>query len=1674
MDVIESLTTMQSGESNAAVERTLRRLGFPSRVDRQDLWTKPRAALGVPKPGSDCIEVVYWAGFPRAVVACGIQPEVVLAYVTGPAFSQPPPVLLVFGGSGNAKGLKRDGNQFHPVATVPLWKQTLSEPPGRISPIQATRVIQEIAEGNRNWFQDIRSKKVVGVLPRIFPEGTVILYELLQNAADSGASEAAFRLESDTLLFSHNGFPFTENDVDSISFVNSSTKPLDNIGFMGLGFKAAYEISERPEIHSPPFCFRFDRHQEGGELLPIPTDCTHASLESYSTSFRFPLKEQTRGLIAEELERFDGRPLLHIGADLGRITTPSGDFHLRQIQAAGQVRMLEVSESRTKSRTEYAVFSRELELSPAASQEFASDRNLELSQLEGRKQRVSIAISLDRGIPEAALSGRLQVYLPTDVRLPLGFDVQGNFLVGASRKELRHSFGPWNREHFRTLPMLVADVLEWAKAQAPDTPNWASWYDLIPDWQELEEYLGSPAASGERNESAINLRSAFAAELSKRKIIPAVDNRGSLVFVAAEYATTVDHDLQGVLSVSELARLSGSRVISPDLSEIARDRLTGYVQTFGPTEFMVSVEGSAWVGHIDAFSEGTASRQGRRQLAKVLAYLARKRLKHPVNLGKCTIVLTQEGKLRAARDKGTRRVHTLPDVDISFPAQELADHYDVVHQGFRRELNRPGEMNLDPGITRDAVRALELVAPTLGPARIAGDIILPLFRDERWQGVSDERHCRYTRFLMQHSSETRAVIANSNLKVKIRGPSRRYLPPSQTYFGKEYSSGGERLDSLCADAEGVYFLSDDYLQAGGARDDWLKFFSGLGVTALPRIRTSTRQIPERALTELQESTGEPAPSNMSLRASPIGDIKAGHYAIDDFGLDAPLLKVVQQLYGEKPPGWKDRLVHFAAILEAGWVEYKDRLKKELRYAQLYHSTIERKRVKALTTFARFLRDEPWLPVVDDLRTSLRPYELVLSTEENRRLASEETPLSYCTFEEPSLISFLGIKEHPPETTSLMRLQYAVGRKEDDRSVFEELYAELAKNPGLGMNALRSEFRDNALIFAPDHNPSYVTSKKTLYASRTVLGSRMAAIKDTYPNLEEFFTESLGIPTEESSEHFVEFLRDYVWKAHPPITDNLRSAVESCYRRFFNHLNETQDDTREEAQTLLKEQLGSPTMVFCGVDRGWIDTTMTTVLYPDTAAYEGLFSKRPDIAIESHLKRLAQPLNEIRELLDVLNVKPMSEAIRREAEFGKISLHPQSNEFAERLSLLVRKAVTIVEREQAKTESTSRNVNLFIQEWEGRSKTLLENVKFLEAPLIKVRDVLQADGTSLREVRWDAYVSLDTDGLSIYMSGDLLGVFDAIADQLRDILRLELLPAGLREEIVSLVQSNLARLESEQFGVYLNQRLREKGFPVEEDDELVRIEEEATRGIEAEVQVSPEEEVREPESQIEKLLPATSGGGGGNSGPGESQHQPPPKAPTPYEIFAELPGFDESSYGSNRVVDLSGTSQWQFPNQQTGGRRGSGGGSGGGGDFRTAQARREAYGSRGEEWVVEQERRALEDAGRPDLAERVLHKSKTHEGSPWDIESFQKSDPHRAIYVEVKSTSDEDNFEVDMSIDQIRAALQSSRPYYLYRVVNVVTSKPTVYIYDFKKVSHRLQFNATSISVTLPRPEEAEQ
>lgn len=294
------------------------------------------------------------------------------------------------------------------------------------------------------------------------------------------------------------------------------------------------------------------------------------------------------------------------------------------------------------------------------------------------------------------------------------------------------------------------------------------------------------------------------------------------------------------------------------------------------------------------------------------------------------------------------------------------------------------------------------------------------------------------------------------------------------------------------------------------------------------------------------------------------------------------------------------------------------------------------------------------------------------------------------------------------------------------------------------------------------------------------------------------------------------------------------------------------------------------------------------------------------------------------------------------------------------------------------------------------------------------------------------------------------ISDAIGEIIANFLRV----AGANDKITRLVSCS-----DDERDLLLNRITGGSG-----EERMSKAKECIETAIDVEVEFPKPEPWQPPALVEESKEPIGPGGEEGLEGDEEEG-----QAPTVEEILTQLPDFDDESYGEDKVVDLAPTDMGQPEDTEF---RTSRGGSGGGGNLETIEAYQKAYGKRGEDWVVEQEKRALNKVGRPDLAKRVVHRSSKDEGSPWDIESFAKHPPCRPILIEVKSTPNPDNFTVHMSADQIKEALSSSRPYFIYRVVGVDTKTPRAYKYDFRQISDSklLRFSATKVKVTLPRPQ----
>ena len=111
------------------------------------------------------------------------------------------------------------------------------------------------------------------IVEDLYPDTAHFIYELLQNAEDTGASEAAFALTADSLVFEHNGRTFDEADLRAITDIGEGTKAEDDeqIGRFGIGFKAVFAYTETPRIWSPSYAFEISEMVLPSEIPPNPS-----------------------------------------------------------------------------------------------------------------------------------------------------------------------------------------------------------------------------------------------------------------------------------------------------------------------------------------------------------------------------------------------------------------------------------------------------------------------------------------------------------------------------------------------------------------------------------------------------------------------------------------------------------------------------------------------------------------------------------------------------------------------------------------------------------------------------------------------------------------------------------------------------------------------------------------------------------------------------------------------------------------------------------------------------------------------------------------------------------------------------------------------------------------------------------------------------------------------------------------------------------------------------------------------------------------------------------------------------------------------------------------------------------------------------------------------------------
>ncbi len=172
---------------------------------------------------------------------------------------------------------------------------------------------------------DTNLRTIAGAIDRLqkaFPRYGSFLMEFLQNADDAKSTKIKIEIEGDEVKISNNGNPFSKEDVQSISDIARSQKsPKNYIGYLGVGFKSVFLVSDCPRIYSNGFSFKFDKNQHTNpkkipwQIVPYWIEDDPQLESGFQTTFIFKVKQKgLLKMIREEVkpEHINERILLFL------------------------------------------------------------------------------------------------------------------------------------------------------------------------------------------------------------------------------------------------------------------------------------------------------------------------------------------------------------------------------------------------------------------------------------------------------------------------------------------------------------------------------------------------------------------------------------------------------------------------------------------------------------------------------------------------------------------------------------------------------------------------------------------------------------------------------------------------------------------------------------------------------------------------------------------------------------------------------------------------------------------------------------------------------------------------------------------------------------------------------------------------------------------------------------------------------------------------------------------------------------------------------------------------------------------------------------------------------------------------------------------------------------------
>jgi hypothetical protein len=669
-----------------------------------------------------------------------------------------------------------------------------------------------------------------------FPRESQLILEFMQNAEDAMAKKFELRLDRAKdgkyeLVICNDGKPFSKDDVDAICLIGRSRKDPENyLGYLGVGFKSAFLVSDKVQVYSWPYSFKFDKNAWNNpettpwQIIPIWIEEYPKELREWKTAFILTVQEQHIEPIVRELGTLTSRVLLFThnldnislkwnekSRSFSKTSTVMKEDGNRQIL---RIDIEEEVQNYKAEHTSWVVFRSVVEVPEEISKDPIT---IKWRRGNVRRREIAVAIRLDESgdlSPEAGtVKFGLFSYLPLREEVyDLPFIIHGDFLTGVGRETMNRDakWNIWLLEEIRKF------IMEYVIPAFKSHPDWKYSYTRVLYGNAphiIEEYLARPL----RDEM-----------LYGNHVLDIKEE-----FVKAEDVITISENLINLLGVEFIQKLTDKHILHPNSklhSELYNKttRHSGYIYGIRLKNPYQNV--SELVGDYERFKklQEIFREDWMEHYKKLLALLSHEWTGQSES--------TRKEMLFEYR----RAIDTLGVLSSS---GELCSYDQIVlaSDDLEREAEErvPGKFKfLHPALrTEKIIRFLE----SLGTKRLTKEDIEKEYGNKRLPELikelsndltSDEKRVELVRELF--NAWRKGYVKLEQLKgIPVKTKSSKWMKPESVVFSDEYQAG-YRLEKLTNDGyfDGKLEFLDTVFIKDAKVDEisaWRKFFEEIGV-----------------------------------------------------------------------------------------------------------------------------------------------------------------------------------------------------------------------------------------------------------------------------------------------------------------------------------------------------------------------------------------------------------------------------------------------------------------------------------------------------------------------------------------------------------------------------------------------------------------------------------------------------------------------------------------------------------------------------------------------------------------------------------------------------------------------------------------------------------------------------